>query len=322
MLTDTRKPVIISGNANRPLATKIASHLMQRLAAATVDRFSDGEIRIEIEENVRGQDVFVIQPTCAPVNDHLIELLLLIDALYRASAGRITAVVPYFGYCRQDRKPRYTRVPISAKVAANMIGSVSASRILTVDLHSDQIQGFFDVPVDNVYASSVFLKDIEKTLHSGGSPVVVVSPDVGGVVRARAVAKRLGDADLVIIDKRRPRPNEAEVMNIIGNVKDRRCVIVDDLVDTAGTICSAATALKKQGAVEVKAYATHSLLSGSAVEKIQSSQLDEVVVSDTIPLRESSRNCPKIRQLSVAELLAKAVHRVNTSESLSSLFSG
>ncbi len=321
MLTDTRKPIIVSGNANRPLATKIAQYLNQPLAAATVGRFSDGEIRIEIEESVRGADVFVIQPTCAPVNDHLIELLLLIDALYRASAGRITAVMPYFGYCRQDRKPRYMRVPISAKVAANMIGSVSASCILTVDLHSDQIQGFFDVPVDNVYASPVFLKDIKLTLRDG-APLVVVSPDVGGVVRARAVAKRLGDADLVIIDKRRPRPNEAEVMNIIGNVKDRRCVIVDDLVDTAGTICSAAAALKKQGAVEVKAYATHSLLSENAVDKIQSSQLDEVVVSDTIPLLASSVNCPKIRQLSVAELLAKAVHRVNTSESLSSLFAG
>ncbi len=321
MQTDTLEPVILSGNANRPLAMKIAEHLNCPLAAAVVDRFSDGEIRIEVKETVRGKDVFVIQPTCAPVNDHLVELLLLIDALYRASAARITAVMPYFGYCRQDRKPRFTRVPISAKVAAKMISSVSASRILTVDLHSDQIQGFFDVPVDNVYASPVFLKDIEKMLQKSPS-LVVVSPDVGGVVRARALAKRLGDADLVIIDKRRPRPNEAHVMNIIGDVKGKQCVIVDDLVDTGGTICSAATALKKQGAAMVVAYATHSVLSGDAVNRIQNSQLDEIVVSDTIPLYDSSRNCSKIRQLSVAELLAKAVYRVNRSESLSSLFAG
>jgi ribose-phosphate pyrophosphokinase len=309
--------MVFSGNSNPELAQAIANYLKLNMGSALVTRFSDGEVHVEILENVRGKDVFIVQPTCAPTNDHLMELLVMVDAVRRSSAARITAVIPYFGYARQDRRPRSARVPITAKVVAQMIGNVRADRVLTVDLHSDQIQGFFDIPVDNVYASPILLGDIWKQKYPD---VVVVSPDVGGVVRARALAKRLDDAELAIIDKRRPRPNEARVMNIIGEVEDRTCVLVDDLVDTAGTLCLAALALKDEGARRVVAYCTHPVLSGAAVDNIDASELDELVVTDTIPLRENARRCEKIRQLSVAAMLAETMRRISDEESVSSLF--
>jgi ribose-phosphate pyrophosphokinase len=309
--------VVFSGNANRPLAENVVSYLNMSLGKATVGRFSDGEVMVEIVENVRGKDVFIVQPTCAPTNDNLMELLVMVDALRRASAYRITAVIPYFGYSRQDRRPRSARVPITAKVVANMIESVGANRVLTVDLHADQIQGFFDVPVDNVYASPILLGNIWKHKYDN---LIVVSPDVGGVVRARAIAKNLDDAELAIIDKRRPQPNEAKVMNVIGDVEGRTCVLVDDLVDTAGTLCEAARALKEHGAVRVVAYCTHPVLSGPAVENINASELDELVVTDTIPLRAEAKGCPRIRQISIAEMLAETMRRISKEESISSLY--
>ena len=290
--------MVFNGNANRALAQAVCRELGIRPGKALVGRFSDGEVQVEIEENVRGQDVFVIQPTCAPTAENFMELLVLIDALKRASAQSVTAVVPYFGYARQDRRPRSARVPITAKVAAKMFGAVGTGRVLTVDLHADQIQGFFDIPVDNVYASPLLLADVWRS--RGSDELIVVSPDVGGVVRARAIAKRLDDADLAIIDKRRPRANEATVMNIIGDVDGKACVLVDDIVDTAGTLCAAAAALKDRGAKRVVAYCTHPVLSGPAVANISGSALDELVVTDTIPLSDAARNCSKIRQLSVA----------------------
>ena len=314
--TDSRM-MVFAGNANPRLAREIASQLRLHLGNAHAKRFSDGEVQVEIMENVRGKDVFIVQPTCAPTNDNLMELLVMIDALRRSSAARITAVIPYFGYARQDRRPRAARVPITAKVVAQMIGTVRADRVLTVDLHADQIQGFFDIPVDNVYASPILLGDIWRQKYPDQ---IVVSPDVGGVVRARALAKRLDDADLAIIDKRRPRPNEARVMNIIGEVKGKTCVLVDDLVDTAGTLCLAALALKEHGAERVVAYCTHPVLSGAAVENIESSELDELVVTDTIPLRENAAACGRIRQLSIATMLAETMRRISMEESVSSLF--
>lgn len=308
---------VFTGSANQPLAAKVAAHIGLELGKATVGRFSDGEVRVEIHENVRGRDVFIVQPTCAPASDNLMELLIMIDALHRASAGRITAVIPYFGYGRQDRRAHYVRVPISAKVIANIVSSVQANRVLIVDLHSDQVQGFFDLPVDNLYASPVLLEDIRA---GDCRNIIVVSPDVGGVVRARALAKRLDDADLAIIDKRRPQPNESEVMNIIGDVAGKACVIIDDIVDTAGTLCEAAAALKGQGAGKVLAYATHPVLSGDAAGRIAASALDEVVVTDTIPLAPDAAACPRIRQISIAPMLAQAMQRVNREQSISSLF--
>ncbi|MCM2335605.1 MAG: ribose-phosphate diphosphokinase [Pseudomonas sp.] len=310
--------LVFSGNANRPLADAVCKELGIRLGKALVGRFSDGEVQVEIEENVRRQEVFVIQPTNAPTAENFMELLVLIDALKRASVASVTAVVPYFGYARQDRRPRSSRVPITAKVAAKMFGAVGADRVLTVDLHADQIQGFFDIPVDNVYASPLLLADIWRA--HGTDNMVVVSPDVGGVVRARAIAKRLDDADLAIIDKRRPRANVSTVMNIIGDVEGKTCVLVDDIVDTAGTLCAAANALKARGALKVAAYCTHPVLSGAAMDNITKSQLDELVVTDTIKLSEAARACPKIRQLSVAELLAETIRRVAFGESVSSLY--
>ena len=309
--------MVFAGNANPRLAQSIANQLRLNLGDAHVKSFSDGEVQVEIMENVRGKDVFIVQPTCAPTNDNLMELLVLIDAVRRSSAYRITAVIPYFGYARQDRRPRAARVPITAKVVATMIGTVKADRVLTVDLHADQIQGFFDIPVDNVYASPILLGDIWRQKYPD---MVVVSPDVGGVVRARAIAKRLDDADLAIIDKRRPRPNEARVMNIIGEVEGRTCVLMDDLVDTAGTLCLAAKALKEHGAKRVVAYCTHPVLSGNAVENIEASELDELVVTDTIPLREDARQCTRIRQLSIATMLAETMRRISNEESVSSLY--
>ncbi|MGB5427775.1 MAG: ribose-phosphate diphosphokinase [Gammaproteobacteria bacterium] len=309
--------MVFTGNANPKLAQAVVEHLQLSLGVASVGSFSDGEVQVEIEENVRGKDVFVIQPTCAPTNDNLMELLVMIDALRRSSAHRITAVIPYFGYARQDRRPRSARVPITAKVVAQMIGNVKADRVLTVDLHSDQIQGFFDIPVDNVYASPILLGDVWKQKYPD---MVVVSPDVGGVVRARALAKRLDDAELAIIDKRRPRPNEARVMNIIGEVEGRTCVLVDDLVDTAGTLCLAAMALKDEGATRVVAYCTHPVLSGPAVDNIEASVLDELVVTDTIPLQENAQACGRIRQLSIATMLAETMRRISNEESVSSLY--
>jgi ribose-phosphate pyrophosphokinase len=309
--------MLFTGNANPQLAQDIANYMRVSLGKAMIGKFSDGEVQIEILENVRGKDVFVIQPTCAPTNDNFMELVMMLDALKRASAQRITAVVPYFGYARQDRRPRSARVPISAKVCADMIGECGADRVLTVDLHADQIQGFFDIPVDNVYASPVLLGDIWRQTHEN---LIVVSPDVGGVVRARAIAKRLDDAELAIIDKRRPRPNEAKVMNIIGDVSGRSCVLVDDLVDTAGTLGQAAGALKDAGAVKVVAYVTHPVLSGPAVSNIMNSRLDELVVTDTIPLSAAAAACPKIRQLSIGGLLAETIRRVSAEESVSSLY--
>jgi ribose-phosphate pyrophosphokinase len=311
------KLMLFSGNANPKLSRDIANYLKTSLGQAMVGQFSDGEIQIEILENVRGKDVFVIQPTCAPTNDNVMELLMMLDALKRASASRITAVIPYFGYARQDRRPRSTRVPISAKVVADMIGECGADRVLTVDLHADQIQGFFDIPVDNVYASPVLLGEIWRQKYDN---LIVVAPDVGGVVRARAVAKRLDDAELAIIDKRRPKPNESRVMNIIGDVSGRTCVLVDDLVDTAGTLCKAAAALKEEGAVKVVAYVTHPVLSGPAISNISNSQLDEMVVTDTIPLSPAAQACPKIRQLSIGGLLAETIRRISAEESVSSLY--
>ena len=317
-MKDERNLLVFSGNANRPLAKAVCAELGVRMGKALVSTFSDGEVQVEIEENVRGQDVFVIQPTCAPSAENLIELLVLIDALKRASATSVTAVVPYFGYARQDRRPRSARVPITAKVVASMFGTVGADRVLTVDLHADQIQGFFDVPVDNVYSSPLLLADIWRAY--GTENMVVVSPDVGGVVRARAIAKRLDDADLAIIDKRRPRANVATVMNIIGEVDGKNCVLVDDIVDTAGTLCAAAAALKERGAAKVAAYITHPVLSGPAIDNISKSSLDELVVTDTIPLTEAAKACGKIRQLSVAELLAETIRRIAFGESVSSLY--
>jgi ribose-phosphate pyrophosphokinase len=314
---DRSTMAVFAGNANPQLAQEIARHLMVPLGRAAVSRFSDSESTVELLENVRGRDVFIVQPTCPPANDHLMELLVMTDACRRASAARITAVIPYFGYARQDRRPRAMRVPITAKLVANMIASAGVDRVLTVDLHADQIQGFFDIPVDNVYASPVLLGDVWKQKYDD---LMVVSPDVGGVVRARALAKRLDDAELAIIDKRRPRPNESEVMNIIGEVEGKTCVLIDDLVDTAGTLCHAAEALKANGAKKVLAYITHAVLSGPAIDRISQSQLDELVVTDTIPLREDARNCKKIRQLTVAGLLAETMRRIRDEESVSSLY--
>ena len=309
--------MVFSGNANLVLSDGIVKKLNLRLGMATVGRFSDGEIAVEIEENVRGKDVFIIQPTCSPTNENLMELLVMIDALKRASASRITAVLPYYGYARQDRRSRSARVPISAKLVARMIEQSGASRILTVDLHADQIQGFFDIPVDNVYSSPILLGDIWRQQYKD---LIVVSPDVGGVVRARALAKRLGDADLAIIDKRRPKANVSEIMHIIGDVSGRTCVLIDDLVDTAGTLCHAAAALKKHGAVKVVAYCTHAVLSGAAMKNLNSSELDELVVTDTIPLSQDAVDSGKIRQLSVAEMLAETIRRIAVGESVSSLY--
>ncbi len=313
-----RSLLIFSGNANPALARAVCKELGVRPGKALVSTFSDGEVQVEIEENVRQQDVFVIQPTCAPSAENLVELLVLIDALKRASVSSVTAVVPYFGYARQDRRPRSSRVPITAKVAAKMFSAVNCDRVLTIDLHADQIQGFFDIPVDNVYASPLLLADIWRA--HGTDNMVVVSPDVGGVVRARAIAKRLDDADLAIIDKRRPKANVATVMNIIGDVSGKTCVLVDDIVDTAGTLCAAAAALKAQGATKVVAYCTHAVLSGAAISNIRQSQLDELVVTDTIPLTDAARECGRVRQLSVAELLAETIRRIAFGESVSSLY--
>lgn len=315
--SDTAHMMLFTGNANPALAESVAGFLNLPLGKAMVGRFSDGEVLVEIMDSVRGKDVFVIQPTCAPANENVMELLIMLDALSRASAARITAVVPYFGYARQDRRPRSARVSIAAKVMANMFPQAGASRVLTVDLHADQIQGFFNIPVDNVYASPVLLGDIWRHKYQD---LMVVSPDVGGVVRARALAKRLDDADLAIIDKRRPRPNEAQVMNIIGEVEGRTCVLVDDMVDTAGTLCQAAGALKSHGAARVVAYCTHPVLSGPAVDNIDASELDELVVTNTIPLNERAAACSRIRQLSIAELLAESIRRISAEESIGSLF--
>lgn len=309
--------MVFSGNANPELARKVVERLHIPLGDATVSRFSDGEIMVEINENVRGADIFVLQSTCAPTNDNLMELVFMVDALRRSSAGRITAVVPYFGYSRQDRRVRSARVPISARVAANMITSVGVDRVLTVDLHAEQIQGFFDVPVDNVYGSPVLVDDIERQRYEN---LMVVSPDIGGVVRARAVAKQLNDTDLAIIDKRRPAANVAQVMHIIGEVKDRTCILVDDMVDTAGTLCKAAQALKEHGAKKVVAYCTHPVLSGKAIANIQQSELDELIVTDTIPLSDAALNCSRIRQLTIANMLAEAMRRVSNEESISAMF--
>ena len=317
-LQNDRSLLVFSGNANRPLADAVCKELGIRLGKALVGRFSDGEVQVEIEENVRRQEVFVIQSTCAPSAENLVELLVLVDALKRASVSSVTAVVPYFGYARQDRRPRSSRVPITAKVAAKMFSAVGTDRVLTVDLHADQIQGFFDMPVDNVYASPLLLADIWRA--HGTDNLIVVSPDVGGVVRARAIAKRLDDAELAIIDKRRPRANVATVMNVIGDVEGKICVLVDDIVDTAGTLCAAAAALKARGAIKVVAYCTHPVLSGAAIGNVSKSQLDELVVTDTIPLTDAARACGKIRQLSVAELLAETIRRIAFGESVSSLY--
>lgn len=308
---------IFTGSANPQLAKQVCYHLKTPLGKAVVDRFRDGEVMVEIIENVRGQECYIIQPTCAPTNDHLMELLTIADALRRSSAGTITAVLPYFGYGRQDRRVRSARVPITAKVVADLISVVGIDRIITVDLHADQIQGFFYIPVDNIYATPVLLDDINRKKFPNP---IIVSPDVGGVQRARAMAKRLNDCDLAIIDKRRPRPNEAEIMNIIGDAEGRNCIIVDDMVDTGGTLCQAAKALKERGAVTVAAYCTHPVLSGKALENIANSELDELVVTDTIPLSEEARKVSKIRQLSISELLAETIYRVNNKESVSSLF--
>jgi ribose-phosphate pyrophosphokinase len=309
--------MVFTGNANPELARLIVERLDLPLGEATCGQFSDGEITIEIQENVRGKDVFIIQPTCVPTNDNIMEVLLMADALRRSSAGRITAVIPYYGYARQDRRVRSARVPISAKVVADMLQTAGVDRVLTVDLHADQIQGFFNIPMDNIYGSPILLDDIEKQDYEN---LMVVSPDVGGVVRARAIAKQLDDADLAIIDKRRPQANEAQVMHIIGDVTDRTCVLVDDMVDTAGTLCKAADALKQFGAKKVVAYCTHPVLSGSALKNILNSELDELVVTDTIPLTEEAKACGKIRQLTLAGLLAESIRRVNNEESISAMF--
>jgi ribose-phosphate pyrophosphokinase len=308
--------VLFSGNANPALTQQIAAVLGIEIGKAAVGRFSDGEVTVEIQQNVRARDVFVVQPTCAPTNEHLMELFIMVDALKRASARRITAVIPYFGYARQDRRPRSTRVPISAKVVANMLETVGVERVLTMDLHADQIQGFFDIPVDNIYASPALLSDLRIKAYP---ELVVVSPDVGGVVRARAIAKQLG-SELAIIDKRRPRANVSEVMHLIGEIEGRSCVIMDDMIDTAGTLCKAAEVLKARGARSVYAYCTHPVFSGPAIDRIAASELDEVVVTNTIPLRENARACPKIRQLSVASLFAETIRRISDGESVTSLF--
>ncbi|HEY9193703.1 MAG TPA: ribose-phosphate pyrophosphokinase [Methyloversatilis sp.] len=308
--------MIFTGNANPKLAADVAKRLSMSLGRAQVARFSDGEVNVELLENVRGKDVFVLQPTCAPTNDNLMELVILVDALKRASAGRITAAIPYFGYARQDRRPRSARVPITAKVVANMLQAVGVQRLLTVDLHADQIQGFFDIPVDNIYATPILLGDIWKCEYPN---MMAVSPDVGGVVRARAFAKRL-ECDLAIIDKRRPKANVSEVMNIIGDVSGRTCIIMDDMVDTAGTLCKAAQALKENGAERVFAYCTHAVLSGEAISRIEKSDLDQLVVTDTIPLAPPAQACGKIRVVSIAELLAETLLRISNEESVSSLF--
>lgn len=309
--------MLFSGNANPALARAIAARLKIRVGDALVTGFSDGEVQVEINEHVRGHDVFIVQPTCEPTNDNLMELLVIADALRRSSAARITAVIPYYGYARQDRRQRSQRVPITAKLVADMITTAGINRVVTVDLHADQIQGFFNIPVDNVYASPVLLGDIWRQTYPDK---IVVSPDVGGVLRARAVARRLDNADLAIIDKRRPRANELEVMNIIGDVQDKTCIIVDDIIDTAGTLCQAASALKERGAGKVVAYITHPVLSGPAISRIEASHLDQVVVTDSIPLSEAGRACSRIRQLSLAEMLAETVRRVNNDESVSELF--
>jgi ribose-phosphate pyrophosphokinase len=309
--------MVFTGNANPELAQKVASRLYLSLGKANVGKFSDGEIAVELNENVRGKDVFVLQSTCAPTNDNLMELIVMIDALRRASASRITAVVPYFGYARQDRRVRSSRVPITAKVVADMMVTVGVDRVLTVDLHAEQIQGFFTCPVDNVYGSPVLNEDIQTCKYDN---LMVVSPDIGGVVRARAIAKQLDDADLAIIDKRRPQANEAQVMNLIGEVEARTCLLVDDMVDTAGTLCKAADALKERGAAKVVAYCTHAVLSGNALKNIQNSQLDELVITDTIPLSEEAKTISKIRQLTIADLLAESMRRVANEESISALF--
>ena len=309
--------MLFSGNANPALAQEIATHLGAELGKAKVGAFSDGEVDIELYQNVRARDVFVVQPTSQPTNEHIMELLLMVDAFKRASARRITAVIPYFGYARQDRRPRSTRVPISAKVVANLLETVGVERVLTMDLHADQIQGFFDIPVDNIYASPVLLSDLKNNQYSD---LVVVSPDVGGVVRARALAKQLG-CDLAIIDKRRPKANVSEVMHVIGEIEGRNCVIMDDMIDTAGTLVKAAEVLKERGAGKVYAYCTHPVFSGPAIERIAASQLDEVVITNTIPLTDAARACPKIRQLSVAFLFAETIRRISDGESVTSLFS-
>ena len=311
------KLMVFTGNAHPQLAQEVAKELSIRLGDADVAKFSDGEISVGINENVRGKDVFIIQPTSAPTNSNLMELLFMADALRRASAARITAVIPYFGYARQDRRVRSARVPISAKLVADMIAKAGVDRVLTVDLHSEQIQGFFDISVDNIYGSPVLLDDIERRNYDN---LMVVSPDIGGVVRARALAKQLNDAELAIIDKRRPKANVSEVMNIIGEVEGRTCILMDDMVDTAGTLCSAAKALKDGGAARVVAYCTHPVLSGKAIDNINNSELDELVVTDTIPLSEQARHCTKIRQLSMAKLLAEAMRRVRNEESISAMF--
>ena len=314
---DLATMAIFSGNAHPKLAHDIARCLRIPLARAQVGRFSDGEINVEILENIRGRETFIVQPTCPPTAENLLELLVMVDAARRASAATITAVIPYFGFARQDRRPRSSRVPITAKLVAKLIGTAGVDRVLTVDLHAEQIQGFFDIAVDNVYASPILLSDVWKHKYDD---MVVVSPDVGGVVRARALAKRLDDADLVIIDKRRSKANQSEVMNIIGEVKDKNCVMIDDMVDTAGTLCHAAGALKERGAASVAAYITHAVLSGSAVSRIARSDLDEIVVTDTIPLSEEAQACSTIRQLSTAELLAETMRRISNDESVSSLY--
>ncbi|MDB5815653.1 MAG: ribose-phosphate pyrophosphokinae [Rhodocyclales bacterium] len=310
--------MVFTGNANPKLASDVVKRLGTSIGAATVGRFSDGEVNVEILENVRGKDVFVLQPTCQPTNDNLMELMIMVDALKRASAARITAAIPYLGYARQDRRPRSARVPITAKVVANMLQAVGVQRLLTVDLHADQIQGFFDIPVDNIYATPLLIDHLRKSEH--GDDLLVVSPDIGGVVRARAVAKQL-ETDLAIIDKRRPKANVAEVMNIIGDVQGRTCVIVDDIVDTAGTLCKAAQALKEQGAKRVVAYITHAVLSGAAVGRITDSDLDQLVVTDTIPLRDEAKAAGKIKQVSIGSLMADTMLRISNEESVSSLFS-
>ena len=312
-----RKLMIFGGNANPDLTRSVAAHLQTSVGKSALSRFSDGETALEILENVRGGDVFLIQPVCAPTNDNLMDLLVMIDAMRRASADRITAVVPYYGYARQDRRVRSARVPITAKLVANMLSGAGVDRVLTIDLHAEQIQGFFDIPVDNIYASPLLMVDIWRKKYND---LIVVSPDVGGVVRARAIAKQLDDSDLAIIDKRRPQPNQSQVMNIIGEVSNKTCVIVDDLVDTAGTLCKAADALKAHGADRVVALATHPVLSGPAIENLNNATLDELVVTDTIPLSEAAKNCDKIRVLSVAELLGEAIRRIHMDESVSSVY--
>jgi ribose-phosphate pyrophosphokinase len=309
--------MVFTGNANPALARKVASRLYLSLGNADVGKFSDGEVAVELRENVRGKDVFILQSTCAPTNDNLMELIVMIDALRRASAARITAVVPYFGYARQDRRVRSARVAITSKVVADMMVNVGVDRVLTVDLHAEQIQGFFACPVDNVYGSPILIEDIVSCNYDN---LIVVSPDIGGVVRARAVAKQLDDADLAIIDKRRPQANEAQVMNLIGEVDGRTCLLVDDMVDTAGTLCKAADALKERGASKVVAYCTHAVLSGNALDNIKNSQLDELVVTDTIPLSAEAKALDKIRELTIADLLAESMRRVSNEESISAMF--